>query len=242
MFISPKRSLLLAAVTFPLVAAAAEAAIITPTVTETPGTTYNTAALTGSATTNLLMVGSLVTVNFSDNTTNSATWTSAGAVGTGWSLVETGDTFSSPWTFANTGAIAITGFTFDGVPGNTTFDIVGDPELSPGSARGKSINSVTGPDGLSVAVLYTNRLHVGGVFYGDQYTAMTFTFGGGGLTTNNSLVYVTDTDNAAAAGPGGGIHPAVPEPSTWAMMILGFAGVGFMAYRRRNQSAAPSAA
>ena len=30
---------------------------------------------------------------------------------------------------------------------------------------------------------------------------------------------------------------AVPEPSTWAMMILGFAGIGFMAYRRRNQSA-----
>jgi hypothetical protein len=28
---------------------------------------------------------------------------------------------------------------------------------------------------------------------------------------------------------------AVPEPSTWAMMLLGFAGVGFLAYRRRNQ-------
>jgi hypothetical protein len=27
----------------------------------------------------------------------------------------------------------------------------------------------------------------------------------------------------------------VPEPSTWAMMILGFFGVGFMAYRRRSQ-------
>jgi hypothetical protein len=27
---------------------------------------------------------------------------------------------------------------------------------------------------------------------------------------------------------------AVPEPSTWAMMILGFFGVGFIAYRRRN--------
>lgn len=27
---------------------------------------------------------------------------------------------------------------------------------------------------------------------------------------------------------------AVPEPSTWAMMILGFSGVGFLAYRRRN--------
>jgi hypothetical protein len=30
---------------------------------------------------------------------------------------------------------------------------------------------------------------------------------------------------------------AIPEPSTWAMMILGFAGVGFMTYRRRNQAA-----
>jgi len=27
---------------------------------------------------------------------------------------------------------------------------------------------------------------------------------------------------------------AVPEPSTWAMMILGFAGVGFMTYRRKE--------
>jgi hypothetical protein len=27
---------------------------------------------------------------------------------------------------------------------------------------------------------------------------------------------------------------SVPEPSTWAMMILGFAGVGFMAHRRRT--------
>lgn len=28
--------------------------------------------------------------------------------------------------------------------------------------------------------------------------------------------------------------PAVPEPSTWAMMILGFCGLGFMAYRRKS--------
>ncbi|MBR0724248.1 PEP-CTERM sorting domain-containing protein [Bradyrhizobium manausense] len=30
---------------------------------------------------------------------------------------------------------------------------------------------------------------------------------------------------------------AVPEPTTWAMMILGFAGVGFLAYRRRSDGA-----
>jgi hypothetical protein len=29
----------------------------------------------------------------------------------------------------------------------------------------------------------------------------------------------------------------VPEPSTWAMMILGFFGVGFMAYRRKSNPA-----
>jgi hypothetical protein len=28
----------------------------------------------------------------------------------------------------------------------------------------------------------------------------------------------------------------VPEPSTWAMMILGFAGVGAMTYRRRKSA------
>jgi hypothetical protein len=30
---------------------------------------------------------------------------------------------------------------------------------------------------------------------------------------------------------------SVPEPSTWAMMLLGFAGVGFMTYRRKSKTA-----
>jgi hypothetical protein len=33
------------------------------------------------------------------------------------------------------------------------------------------------------------------------------------------------------------VAEAVPEPSTWAMMILGFGGIGFMACRRRNKAA-----
>jgi hypothetical protein len=36
---------------------------------------------------------------------------------------------------------------------------------------------------------------------------------------------------------GGTFVNAVPEPSTWAMMILGFVGVGCMAYRRKKQMA-----
>jgi PEP-CTERM motif len=44
-----------------------------------------------------------------------------------------------------------------------------------------------------------------------------------------STVNIQGTFTAAAP-----IIAAVPEPSTWAMMILGFTGVGFMAYRRKQ--------
>jgi hypothetical protein len=35
-----------------------------------------------------------------------------------------------------------------------------------------------------------------------------------------------------------GMTAAVPEPSTWAMILLGFAGIGFMASRRKHNGAA----
>jgi hypothetical protein len=39
----------------------------------------------------------------------------------------------------------------------------------------------------------------------------------------------------------GGVTVAVPEPSTWAMMMLGFAGLGFARYRRSRKAAAIAA-
>jgi PEP-CTERM motif len=44
---------------------------------------------------------------------------------------------------------------------------------------------------------------------------------------------------AAQSGPVeiGAAVPAVPEPSTWAMLLLGFLGIGFMAYRRKSKPA-----
>jgi len=49
----------------------------------------------------------------------------------------------------------------------------------------------------------------------------------------------TKTGNVGALAAGDPVlQTAVPEPGTWAMMILGFAGVGFMAYRRRDQGSA----
>jgi hypothetical protein len=38
-------------------------------------------------------------------------------------------------------------------------------------------------------------------------------------------------------GIGNSVTSAVPEPTTWAMLLLGFSGVGFMAYRRKSKSA-----
>jgi hypothetical protein len=39
-------------------------------------------------------------------------------------------------------------------------------------------------------------------------------------------------------GPGQGFVQGVPEPSTWAMMLLGFAGLGYAAFRRNGSSEA----
>ncbi|QND70009.1 PEP-CTERM sorting domain-containing protein [Tardiphaga robiniae] len=58
-----------------------------------------------------------------------------------------------------------------------------------------------------------------------------------GLDPNNATAFVTQvtfTGDGAFTGTMTAIA-AVPEPSTWAMMILGFGGVGFMAYRRRRR-------
>ena len=57
---------------------------------------------------------------------------------------------------------------------------------------------------------------------------------GNGVTGDSNTLFFTDGINGEADGLFGSLS-AVPEPSTWAMMILGFAGVGFMAYRRSRK-------
>ena len=53
------------------------------------------------------------------------------------------------------------------------------------------------------------------------------------LNQDPSADFVAALDNVVVSE----VLAAVPEPSTWAMMILGFAGVGFMAYRRKSKTA-----
>src|SRR3954452_2334619 len=66
-------------------------------------------------------------------------------------------------------------------------------------------------------------------------------FGGSAILTAGNYYLDISGIGGGTSGYGGTMSTsvsAVPEPSTWAMMILGFFGVGFMAYRNRNQTAA----
>ena len=58
-------------------------------------------------------------------------------------------------------------------------------------------------------------------------------YGGYSVSTGNQFLIAGALDISPGVG-------GVPEPSTWAMMLLGFGGLGFLSYRRfRNGDAAP---
>ena len=67
--------------------------------------------------------------------------------------------------------------------------------------------------------------------------------GNGG--TNTALIYsdyyfteaLLRLQNALDGKPGWVLYSPVPEPSTWAMMLVGFAGLGFAGYRRARVAA-----
>lgn len=83
-----------------------------------------------------------------------------------------------------------------------------------------------GPDGLTIN--FNN-------------TPDPFTFNGGTFTLAVNDVNLTEQsgfDSTSADITGTIVTAAVPEPSTWAMIILGFAGVGFMSYRRKTSQPA----
>jgi hypothetical protein len=65
------------------------------------------------------------------------------------------------------------------------------------------------------------------------------------LANGSSQIFLSVNTDGALYNPGdpGTLQvAAVPEPATWAMMILGFFGIGFMAYRRKQGGSALSAA
>jgi hypothetical protein len=69
----------------------------------------------------------------------------------------------------------------------------------------------------------------------DPNQIVTITDSLGSTTLPNGEVFQT-YDGPQAGLRYGGVAYATPEPSTWAMLILGFAGIGYLAYRRNGKA------
>jgi len=77
------------------------------------------------------------------------------------------------------------------------------------------------------------------------WTSESFTFVASGTTDTLTFASNTTDDSGNPSYPTA-FGPAldnvsvapVPEPATWAMMILGFLGIGFTAYRRKSRGPA----
>jgi hypothetical protein len=121
--------------------------------------------------------------------------------------------------------------------------------VNPGSLLGThSLLTITGPGGVLAfnPQLIPDNKPIGGPLYQNSEN-LAFAFLGGPINfnPNASGLYTFDlklfSANDQLLGDVSIQVNAVPEPSTWAMLILGFAGIGFMAYRRKLRPAALAA-
>jgi hypothetical protein len=215
---------------------AAHAAPVPSTVATTPGSDFAVSALQTSASTGATLGGIVVTVTFADTSTSSGIWAATGAesgraFGDGWSLALDGFSHLNPWGLSNTGKQGtIVGFSIDAVPGSASFDMVRGSFLTPGSENGVPFEEVTDSLGTVTGAhaVYSNRLFVGGTFYGDMYEMLSVSLVGG-LQADGLLEFFMDTDSVKR----GSITSSVPEPETYALMLAGLGIVAYVARRRR---------
>jgi hypothetical protein len=99
------------------------------------------------------------------------------------------------------------------------------------SGTGNEVGFVNYPQGGESYFIVPADYHSGDPL-SDSLTFANTTLGGLGLAPG-SYTYTFGTNDSFVIDIPGQVA-AVPEPATWAMMILGFFGVGFMAYRRKQ--------
>ena len=152
------------------------------------------------------------------------------------------------------------GFTYNGVhyTGNQANIAQGDnflsiiiPEIEASQAfknNGTIIiwNDETETETTATRGLYTSmEIVISPLAKGNAYTNNILYTHSSDLLTMSELFGVTPPGDAATPGTNdlsdlfksGSIAAAAPEPSTWAMMILGFLGLGFLAVRRKSKTA-----
>lgn len=100
---------------------------------------------------------------------------------------------------------------------------------------------MTNIPGIGIAIYDIDNIW----YSGSTLPNLDFTNGVAVLLSNGAADYIFGTCNpptASCPAPIYGLNEgetvsAVPEPSTWAMMLLGFSGIGLMAYRRKSKPA-----
>ncbi|MGY6632452.1 MAG: VPLPA-CTERM sorting domain-containing protein [Alkalilacustris sp.] len=202
----------------------------------------NTTALAGFATTGAGMDGMRVTARFDTGTVETATWGGTGgqngaATGANWSVTLGGDSFNTPFVLSHTNSSAfLTGLLFEGAPGDTVFDMIASPALSPGSAAGRPFEISSGSPGGAITVTYSRPLSVGGEFFGDLYLNMDVDLSGltgGGLAAGNELRFIADTDNVRDPGDITPTPSVIPVPAAGWLLLTGMAGLAALSRRRR---------
>jgi hypothetical protein len=121
-------------------------------------------------------------------------------------------------TLASAGPVNVLSLLWGSVDDFNTLEFLDASNNVLGTIVGTQINNPANGDQSAPA---TNRLVYFLLTGGDQNTFRKLRL----TSTTNAF----EIDNIA-------INPAVPEPATWALMILGFAGIG-MAMRRRSRPA-----
>ena len=105
---------------------------------------------------------------------------------------------------------------------------VASDEVSGATAYSVPVNEVLAINGGSMAVPGTSASYAKNELYRFSETQTDAYIYNNPNLFSDSLTSPFDTI--------ANVTPDVPEPSTWAMMILGFVGLGLMAYRRKYRA------
>jgi hypothetical protein len=152
---------------------------------------------------------------------------------------------------------------YGGINWNSNWQVYSEPQdpYNPESPPARIYTNYSlHPGGNYEAVSFdflTPAVFNGAYFSGGYYTGVTFElFNGASLVATSATLYQTATPTFLASGYGGTVtsvailgyngyyvadnitYSSVPEPSTWVLMLAGFAGLGFAGYRRSRAFAA----
>ena len=137
----------------------------------------------------------------------------------------------------------VTGTDIYNVPGGSNSGLAlwnYDFSINPGNLTGYTAKLTVTGDGQSSSLnplaIGDNTTNTAGAKQNSENMAFGL-FGGFNFNPNADTTYTFDLTLSNAAGQvvaTDEIQVSVPEPSTWAMMIIGFLGLGVMAYRRKE--------